>query len=129
MGLDTSAGWHSPYSAFNRFREGIAMLTGYSAIFNRTEQLAGPFYDTEILQGDWPEPPHDALLYLLIHSDCDGCIRSANCKPLAIRLQQIRSSLAALPDDPYFGDWQAAVDEWINGLHDAAEKGEDVEFN
>ena len=92
-------------------------------------------------------------MLLLNHSDCDGIIRSKNCRPLADDLESI---LGKLDDQPEWSDYGGAppparvggglINQWtleharplvanvaitkqfIAGLRAAAAAGDDVEF-
>lgn len=121
MGLDTSHGcWHGSYSSFNDWREWLSQL-GHVVL----PEMAG-FGGSK----DWDK--NDILTVLLDHSDCDGVIKAEDCLPLAERLEEL------LPDTPsevmarLLGrgeGWMIeSLHNWINGLREAGEAGEDVEF-
>ena len=60
----------------------------------------------------------DPLMYLLIHSDCDGVIKPEHGAPLADRLEELL---------PFVEDKQR-TEQFIAGLREAAQADEDVEF-
>lgn len=145
MGLDTSHNcWHGAYSAFSRWRNKLAEVAGYS-FFKAGET---PIYETacldwgainailgdDLLSGTWPRVPvrpdgtPDALIVLLAHSDCEGEIQADMCAPLADRLEQL---LPLLDGDGggHIGNYREKTQQFINGLREAASKGEAVDFH
>lgn len=138
MGLDTSHNcWHGAYSAFNRWRHGVAEAAGYAVWQVKYE--SGQLSDTVMidwghvteanLYGDWETTPTDPLIVLIAHSDCEGAIRPAQAGPLAERLAEL---LPALPDGDGGGhvrNWRETTQQFIDGLRAAATAGQDVEFH
>lgn len=131
MGLDTSHDcWHGPYSAFFRWRTAVANAGGYPTTNGGRTYANIDFdkFEPKNLYGEWDSLPDDPLLILLVHSDCDGEIPSEYCAHIATRLEQI---LPALPEEgsgALAHGYQWATQRFINGLRDAAEAGEAVEF-
>ena len=132
MGLDTSHDcWHGAYSAFNRFREKIAEVSGY-----RQQWDAGRFdvddgEDTSpsgIYDGNWKKAPSDPVLLLLLHSDCDGKIEPDHCRLLADRLEGLLPNLHG-DGGGHLGDYAEATKRFIAGLREAAAANEPVEFH
>ena len=135
MGLDTSHDcWHGPHSAFSRWRNEVAQAGG----FKLTEQ---PFigtvthlqpdvdwtaYQGKNFHGEWDVPPSDPLLYLLVHSDCEGVIHPQHAALLADRLQEIVDKLPARAD---YDSIKPATERFIAGLRKAVAANEDVEFH
>jgi len=74
--------------------------------------------------------PVSVIEKLLSHSDCDGSIESADCGPIADRLEELL---------PFFGEhsdersemafFRGKTERFIIGLRKAAAAGEDVEFH
>lgn len=122
MGLDTTHGcWSGAYSAFSRWRDAIAVAAGISPDWNS--------YSYENYQGEWNSPPSDPLLYLLVHSDCDGVIHPEHGTQVAGRLEQLLPQLDSHEGHGHIQPHLRGVTEqFIAGLREAAEAGEDVEF-
>jgi len=77
----------------------------------------------------WDYFANDPLTTLLNHEDGQGRIASADCGPLADRLEGL---LPRLPDGEgggHIGDWRDKTRTFITGLRAAAAAGEDVEFH
>ncbi len=138
MGLDCSHDcWSGAYSRFSRWRDELARAAGYRfrepTEQERRDYLAvSPCPDLnweqippERFAGEWgASVPDDALLYLIVHSDCDGVLHPAQAAPLADRLEQL---LPELEDNPH-EEWPRRTRQFIDGLRLAAAAGEDVEF-
>lgn len=141
MGLDTSHGcWHGAYSSFSRWRDKLTRVAGYT-MTNYVEDgipYVAPAIDWEKyhrngvdgpLMGHWEETPEDALLVIIVHSDCEGWIFHPQTKPLADRLTEL---LPLLPDEDaggHVGYWREKTQTFIDGLLAAHEAGEDVDFH
>lgn len=118
MGLDTSHEcWHGPYSSFHSWRKAIATAAGLD-LDKLWEDTAT---NSNATTGRWTETPDNALMVLLLHSDCDGVIQHAQCKPLADALMPL---VAKVPDQ-----WRAATVRFIAGLITADAVREDVDFH
>jgi len=79
--------------------------------------------------GEWPEPPADALLVLLVHSDCEGEIKREHCAPLADRLEALLPAINAyLARDTEGTYLRGRAEEFIVGLRRAESEGVAVEF-
>ena len=117
MGLDTTHDcWHGPYSAFSRWRNGVARAAGIQLRDDGGFTVPDIPWDkiTEAnVFGEWEEPPNDPLWYLLAHSDCEGVIKAAHCGPLADRLQGIVDNLSARA---LYDDIRLATERFIAGL-------------
>lgn len=140
MGLDmTHDAWHGAYGAFNRYRNNIARAAGYDI-----ERSEGPYgtqehvaidwdaYTEANIDGDWGDVvPDDALLYLIVHSDCDGYLEPAACNRLADRLEELRPAIAAIPTEGFghIGSYAQKTQQLIGGLRDAAANDERLEFH
>lgn len=140
MGLDTSHdAWHGAYSAFSRWRQTIAEAAGYcvwkvqgeDGISRDTIMLEWHRYGaTKELFGDWSETPHDPLIVLFAHSDCEGVIHPAQAAPLADALEALLPELDGLPEaGGHIGTYRAKTEQFIRGLRAAVAKGEDVDFH
>lgn len=150
MGLDTSHDcWHGAYSAFTRWRHHIAEAAGYYVrpVYwdGRKEdgQPRGMCWDSIMLEwhrygsekelhGDWAETPHDPLIVLFAHSDCDGVIRPAQAVPLADALEALLPKIEDAPDSGHIGARGGYIEvtkKFIAGLRKAAAAGEDVDFH
>lgn len=132
MGLDTSHDcWHGPYGAFQLWRQELARAAGYQVV-NERRGLGEPYYELpwdqfedKNYQGEWDSiPGDDPLMFLLVHSDCDGVIRPEHGIHLAGRMEQL---LPLLDDDVY--RVREHTERFIDGLRKAAAAGEDVDFH
>lgn len=68
----------------------------------------------------WSLLKPDPIYTLLNHSDCEGTIEPADCKPLSCRLTGL---IGAVPG------WERELEAFAKGLMDAFEKGESVDFH
>jgi hypothetical protein len=134
MGLDTSHGcWHGAYGAFMRWRRELARAAGYKIHPPSLDQpdydLPWDMFEDKNYKGEWDTVPgDDPLLYLLVHSDCDGVIHPQQGVHIARRLEQL---LPLLNEDASVGHITSMRDktqQFIDGLKAAAIAGEDVEF-
>lgn len=140
MGLGTSHDcWHGAYSAFTRWRNTLAEAAEHEIVdipcdrfgsFPGAKVLMHERWTAENFEGEWPDGvPEDPLLILLIHSDSSGVIKAEHAPWLAERLERL---LPAIPEDldlgGHIGNMRAKTEQFIKGLREAAEKGEDVEF-
>lgn len=129
MGLDTSHDcWHGPYSAFMRWRKGLASLVtvrrqSYPGIdLSKTEQYGGNETNlADLLDAD------DPLLMLFCHSDCEGEIAAEDCGPLADALQRLVDRM--MPQRALYDSLRPATERFIAGLRKAAAAGEAVDFH
>lgn len=152
MGLDVSHDcWHGAYSAFMRWREGLAQAAGLPPL-----QLMEGFYTSDsfgpiqsaIRFGDpvtvwrdafiwldrqlpirWDCLKTDPLIILLNHSDCDGEISPGDAGPIADRLESLLDKLPTEVDGGHIGDWRSKTQKFIDGLRLAASLGEVVDFH
>lgn len=140
MGLDTTHGcWRGAYSAFSRWREQIAQVAGYKMMDPTPEEQAQGFFKPypmiewsgvtgANLQGEWSRTPPDPLIVLIAHSDCDGVIHPEQAGPLADRLTELLPLLPEGSGGGHIGDWREKTQAFIDGLRDAVDAREDVEF-
>lgn len=70
----------------------------------------------------WDSLNPDPLHVLLNHSDCDGFISPADALPLAQRL-------TALVGHPAVEEWSLEILRFAEGLTEAHQHGEEVEFH
>lgn len=140
MGLDTSHDcWRGAYSAFTRWRHGLARAAGYSVLDVKYDTITMPtvmmdwgHFASENpghLVGEWSRIPDDPLVILLAHSDCDGVIRHQHAAILADRIEELLPLLPEQEDTGHIGDWRKKTQRFIDGLRLAASRGEDVEFH
>lgn len=142
MGLDTSHDcWHGAYSAFTRWRHHIARAAGYyvrPVKWSDNYEIESillewhRYHPEKELQGDWDETPHDPLIVLFAHSDCDGVIRPAQAVPLADALEALLPKLENPQDGGHIGARGGYVEvtkQFITGLRAAAAAGEDIDFH
>ena len=149
MGLGTTHDcWHGSYGNFSKWRKRIAELAGLPPL----DLMAGFFTDdeygpfsmivtggtnqqknqltrvTKLLPIKWECLEDRPLLLLLSHSDCDGEIEHADCKPIADDLKTILSLFNEdkNPEDKY---WKPRTEKFIAGLLDAHAKQEKIEFH
>lgn len=142
MGLDTSHDcWHGAYSAFTRWRHHVAETAGYQILPVTYDD--GMKIDTIMiewhryrpdkeLQGVWDETPHDPLIVLFAHSDCDGEIYPAQAAPLADTLERLLPKMVDAPVSGHIGARGGYVEvtkRFIAGLRKAAEANEPVDFH
>lgn len=81
-------------------------------------------FEDKNYQGEWDSiPGEDPLLFLLVHSDCDGVIRPEHGVHLADRLEQLPPLL-----DESVRRMREDTERFAGGLRKAAASGEDVEF-
>lgn len=147
MGLDTTHdAWHGAYSAFTRWRHAVAVAAGYRIIPGSIQTINGrpeyvhdyvdldwDVFEEKNYQGEWDRPPgDDPLLYLIVHSDCDGVIHPKEGRHLAGRLEQLAPKL----DEDVFGWYRGyrrslrgLTEQFAAGLRKAAAADEDVEFH
>ena len=148
MGLDTTHDcWHGAYSAFMRWRETLARIAGYPPLrlmegFYRLGEWDDPVarleekgyqFLADSLRGSlpisWEMFRDDPLITLLNHSDCEGEIAASDCGAIANRLQELVPKLPQGDAPGHIGDWRDKTEAFINGLRDAAQAGEPVEFH
>lgn len=132
MGLDVSHNcWSGPYSAFNRWRDKLAEVAGYKFVHSNdgfphdVVDLQWDSYQTKNYYGDWDTEPDDALIYLIVHSDCEGVIHPEHAGPLADRLTKLLPYLS----DTHLNSYLALTRRFIRGLRLAAAAGQDVVFH
>ena len=143
MGLDTTHDcWHGAYSAFGRWREGLAKAAGIplqlmERYYVLDDWMHGPPDQAAIdwieritpwLPIKWEALKPDVLHILLDHSDCDGWISTEHCAALADRLEELLPLLPVEHDTGHIGSWQQKTQLFITGLRLAAARGENVEF-
>lgn len=125
MGLDTTHDcWHGSYSWFTWWRNYLAELGGYvpSEGYIPLAAINYDMYDEECFLGEWEVYKiYDPLLYLLVHSDCDGVIHPKEGRLLHARLVE----LLPLVNE----EWEEKTNLFIDGLKEAYENNEDVEFH
>jgi hypothetical protein len=142
MGLDTSHDcWHGAYSAFGHWRRAIAEAAGYRVW--PVVHESGLKYDTIMLEwhrygadkelmGEWDSTPHDPLIVLFAHSDCEGVIHPAQALPLADALEAILPKIDGDSGSGHIaarGGLRACTEKFIVGLRAAGAAGEDVDFH
>lgn len=151
MGLDTTHDcWHGSYGGFREFREMVGRAAGlpYRIITDQTHYDFGQptvdidwdLYTDENLHGRWHKqrpvwqragdvygtPKQDDVLYLIVHSDCDGELRREYLPRLRDRLIEIEPEYERLTaDDSYL---HGRLRQFIDGLDSAIEAGEHVTF-
>ena len=133
MGLDTSHNcFNGSYSGFTEFRNKLALYAGYKLKSEIGEygnihtyiDLNWEQFEDENLEGIWKTEQKDPLIYLFIHSDCDGYIAPKEAKVLAPRLKELVPLLNE--KDFYFIE---VVNKFIKGLNLAASKNQKVKFH
>lgn len=146
MGLDTSHDcWHGAYSAFGRWRQAVAEAAGYAVWEVKHDKDSSMSYPTVMIEwhryrpeielwGEWAETPHDPLIVLIAHSDCDGVIHPAQAAPLADRLEELLPKIAEYEDRSgghieARGGMVKCTEKFIAGLRAAVAAGEDVDFH
>ena len=139
MGLDTTHDcWHGAYSSFTRWRNELASVAGYQLATIeyddgwRSETVLidwGHLATEETLAGKWSETPGDPLLVLIVHSDCDGGIYPEQAQVLADRLEELLPLLPSKNDAGHIGNWRNKTQQFIDGLREAFDNYEVVEFH
>lgn len=132
MGLDTSHGcWSGAYPAFTRWRNKLAEVAGYS-LYNdegyETALIDWGHITNDQLYGKWEKTPDDPLIVLIAHCDCEGRIYPEQAAPLAKRLQELLPLLKDQDGGGHIGDYTIKTQEFIDGLLDAVERNENVDF-
>lgn len=153
MGLDTTHNcWRGAYSAFMRWRQEIARAAGLPPLelmegffaARDNGHMPSTFYLSpnagELAESSlkliedrlpirWdclkPSPLHE----LLYHSDCDGEIPAERCGPIADALEAVLPNMPTGSGGGHIRDWRAKTQQFIDGLRDAAAKGEAVGFH
>lgn len=130
MGLDVSHdAWRGAYSAFGRWRTGIARALGWPFLGDYyVVPDGGPQVTDETCEGIWSTEPEDAIYYLMNHSDCDGYIEPEHAGKLADRLTEILPLLPNGDGGGHLGDWREKTQRFIDGCRAAAAAGERLEF-
>lgn len=142
MGLDTTHDcWHGAYSSFQRWRDKIAEVGGYT--FHPSNEPANYDIDWGNIQttigndllGRWPKMPvrpdgtEDPLIILLAHSDCEGMIQAEFTSALADRLEKLIPLLEKEGEGGgHIGSYADKTRTFVEGLRRAVEANEDVEF-
>lgn len=117
MGLDTSHdAWHGSYSTFGAWRRDVM----------RAAEIGEDIWENEYewcnYQGMWRESPTDALMVLIVHSDCDGFLFPHDMPGLVERLVE----LVPLLSEEWMKD---KAEQFIAGLRDAYDKYEVIVFS
>ncbi len=134
--------WTGAYSAFSRWRDELARAAGYSfhapseaekieGFYRPYPDIRWDLFEAKNYQGEWDLSSHpgiDPLLFLIVHSDCDGLIHPAQAAPLAGRLEEILPLLDESKSGGHIQSMQGNTQKFINGLREAVRLGEDVEF-
>ncbi len=142
MGLDTTHNcWHGAYSGFREFRELVGKAAGLPYVPSKDGR--GDRLDIDWdrvterqIYGHWDrksptayrigyDPPiTDAVLYLLIHSDCGGKLRRGYLPALKARLEELEPSyerlIARHPNVHYLS---SRLRQFTDGLGEAIEAG------
>lgn len=150
MGLSTTHScWDGSYSGFYLFRQAVLCASGLPTTApNSLEPLErGPQLDIDWdtvtdrqIMGHWDRKGPtvamiggplltDPVLYLLVHSDCEGKLRRGYLPALKSRLEEIApryADTAAMLDGSYLS---RRLGQFIDGLAAAIEAGEHVEFH
>lgn len=140
MGLEVSHGcYEGGYPSFNLWRDELARIAGYRfELYEGGYGREAPVIDWEglddkNLNGDWDEDPNDPLIILIAHYDTEGFIRHKHTKLLADRLKELFPKLSeydeTLPLRHINNRMHELTTDFINGLMEAYEYGEDVEFS
>ena len=134
MGLDTTHDcFHGAYGAFMRWRRELARAAGYKILEPSLDQpdydLPWDMFEDKNYQGEWDTVPgDDPLLYLLVHSDCDGVIHPGQAVHIARRLESLLPLLDESASAGHIKSMRATTQRFIDGLKAAVAAGEDVEF-
>lgn len=151
MGLDTSHDcWHGAYGGFREFRALVGRAAGlpYRLITDTESYDYGKYtvdidwdlYEDEDLVGRWRKqspvwqqkgdiygtPQQDDVLYLIVHSDCEGQLRNGYLSRLKARLEELEPAYDALAVGT---SDEKSLRRFIEGLERAIEAGEHVDFH
>jgi len=135
MGLDTTHDcWHGAYSAFNRWRNKLAEVAGYSFFTPEDSFFEAPMIDWghithDNLMGKWEKTPDDPLIVLIVHSDCDGEIYPIQALSLITRLKELKDKLPDEDAGGHIGYWKDKTQQFIEGLEAAVKNNEVVGFH
>lgn len=157
MGLDTTHDcWHGAYGGFHDFRELVGKAAGLpyrKAIRQSFEDRDSLVLDIDWdkvtanqIAGKWPKstapkgpvvergpgydpPVQDNVLYLLIHSDCDGELKNRYLPQLKARLEELEPEYERLTADDKYRYDRGNLRQFIDGLNRAIKSGEDVGFH
>jgi len=144
MGLDTTHDcWHGAYSAFNRWRNTLAEVAGYT--FHKDPEGFGssPYIDWGNIEatigrdlfGKWknipvrPDGTPDPLIILLAHSDCEGELQVEFLDAIADRLEELLPQLIDVPGGGHIPNYVDKTQKFITGLRLASSENEPVEFH
>lgn len=152
MGLDTTHNcWHGSYGGFKEFRELVGRAAGlpYRVITDPDDYDKGGYtvdidwdlYTDENLHGRWRKkkpvwqqkgdiygtPRQDDVLYLIVHSDCDGQLRRGYLSALRDRLIELEPEYDRLAAGNVYARDDLRC--FISGLEAAIEAGEHVSFH
>jgi hypothetical protein len=136
MGLDISHdAYHMSYSTFSNWRNALATAAGYELVkFNNggfEHEIADAVlyndFTSANYEGTWSrsEKPEDPLMYLLVHSDCDGYLEPDDVEFLIPRLEQL---IDKLPKDMDYAHWRQITTQFIDGAQRAVDAHERLEF-
>ncbi|RFZ11204.1 hypothetical protein DSM43518_02044 [Mycobacterium marinum] len=143
MGLTTTHGcWSGAYSGFAEFREHVARAAKLPTTRGELGQCLDIDWDSvsdRQIMGHWGrngptvkasgiyDPPiTDSVLYLLVHSDCEGKLRRGYLSALKDRLEELEPEYERITaHDPYL---KGRLRQFIAGLGRAIKAGEHVEF-
>lgn len=78
--------------------------------------------------GEWDSMPHDPLIILIAHSDCEGVIHPTQAELLANRLEELLPLLNG-DDGGHVGNYHDTTQRFIDGLRLAVKHGEPIEFH
>lgn len=124
MGLDTTHGaWHGAYSAFMTWRRKIAELAELPPL----DQMEG--YTDSANAIKWDNLTYSPLFILLTHSDCEGKIKWKDCKLIADELTKLLPKFPNEDAGGHIGYWKEKTQTFINGLLEAYNKKEHLEFH
>lgn len=130
MGLDCSHdAFHGAYSAFNRFRQAVAIAMGGSY-----PPHINPELDKDIWYwGDgFSRKTNPGLHVFFMHSDCSGYIKASDCKRIADEMEALLPEIAKqgtggghLERD---GGLEEVTKRFIAGCRDASAKKQKLTF-
>lgn len=129
MGLDcTHDAFHGAYSAFNRFRQEVALAIGGSYPPHTDKSLDDNIW---YWGDDYNQRSHPGLYEFFNHSDCDGEISPENCLLIADELEALLPRISSNNEWGHIerdGGYKQVLRRFINGCRAAAAKNEALEF-
>lgn len=131
MGLDTSHdAWHGGYTWFGVWRAAVARAAGCPVdVAQQRYTLDADEWLPENYYGKWHKRElSDPIMYLLVHSDCEGVIKPKHARLIADRLEELAPRIRAIGREDQ-GWIDKCTQRFIEGLRLAVSVNEKVVFS